>query len=67
MSGFGPQNTSFPGWLVEQVSQNVQQGNQDPEFWALRPEWMDEDERAAFAAEHPDLVEKYADCWAEVS
>jgi len=32
-------------------------------FYGLRPEWLEEDERAAFAANHPDIVARNADCW----
>ncbi len=37
-------------------------------FYAVRPEWFDTDqERDQFAAQHPELVEKYADCWEQYS
>jgi hypothetical protein len=37
-------------------------------FYVMRPEWFDTDqEREAFAAQHPDLVEKFADCWEQSS
>ena len=34
-------------------------------FWAFRPECMDQAEREAFAAAHPDLVAEYIECWEE--
>jgi hypothetical protein len=35
-----------------------------PEFYAMRPDWLDSDsERAAFQARYPELVARNADCW----
>jgi hypothetical protein len=35
-------------------------------FYAVRPEWFESDEeRTAFAAAHPELVEQYSGCWQE--
>jgi len=41
---FGPQNMTFPKWLVEQISQDIQEGKESSEFWAARPDWQEDDE-----------------------
>jgi hypothetical protein len=41
---FGPQNMTFPNWLVEQISRDIQEGKEYPEFWAARPDWQEHDE-----------------------
>ena len=40
---FGPQNMTFPKWLVEQISRDIQEGKESPEFWAVRPDWQGDD------------------------
>ena len=40
---FGPQNMTFPNWLVEQISRDIQEGKESPEFWAARPDWQEDD------------------------
>lgn len=43
---------------------NLEHVSQFSTFYALRPELLDNDEqRAAFAAQYPELVEKFKDCW----
>lgn len=33
-------------------------------FYAMRPDWLENDqERAAFQAQYPELVQRNADCW----
>jgi len=41
---FGPQNMTFPNWLVEQISRDIHEGKESSEFWAVRPDWQEDDE-----------------------
>lgn len=34
---------TFPNWLVEQISRDIQEGKESPEFWAARPDWQEDD------------------------
>jgi hypothetical protein len=44
-------------------SNNTSTIDQFPSFYAARPEWLTDDERQAFAAKYPELVEEHNDCW----
>jgi len=40
---FGPENMTFPNWLVGQISRDIQESKESPEFWAAHLDWQEDD------------------------